>query len=523
MSHVFVVRGDLMQLACDAWLVSGGNGGPGHTWRSVLPPKSQWLPREAGWGDRERSIQLADTEAPDPLPFLTNISGQPEDPPDWYVESARHFVRVASRTLLDKKRAPMFGRATHLLAVPLVGTAGGGGGHSSGDIVRLLLPALREEARAANVDVALVLKDGPAWAAAQGARSDDDWRELPARMRHAADALAKKARSGDLVVFLGAGVSQGAGLPSWTDLLSELAAARAQLKSEDDQRALKRLGELDRAAVIKKRLEQQGDADTVDERLGHAVARLLKERGKRHALTHGLLASLPVEEVITTNYDDLFERASCAADRACTVLPSGDVARGQRWLLKMHGCVTRPETIVLTREDYLKFQENRTALAGIVQALLLTRHMLFVGFSFSDDNFHRIAHAVRQAMAQARGDQDIGKGARFGTTLVVGSNPLAEELWGGDLEWLAFDGPIPEQVRLLEIFLDRLTWLAAGTTAHLGDRRYDGVLSEGERALRDRLEALIAQTPDAEKGTAAWAEVERMMRRLGIRDKVPPA
>lgn len=518
MSHVFVMRGDLMQLACDAWLVSGGNGGPGHTWRAVLPPKSQWLAREAGWGDRERSILLADVDAREPLPFLTNISGQPEESPDWFVESARHFVRVAVRTLSEKKRAPMFGRAKHLLAVPLVGTAGGGGGHSSGDIVRLLLPALREEAAAAHVDIALVLNDGPAWAAAQGARSDEDWRELSEPMRKAADNLAMKARTGDLVAFLGAGVSQGAGLPSWTDLLNELAAARAHVETEAEQNALKRLGELDRAAVIKRRLEQQGDPGTVDERLGHAVARLLKERGKRHALTHGLLASLPVDEVITTNYDDLFERASTAADRECTVLPSGDVARGQRWLLKMHGCVTRPETIVLTREDYLKFQENRSALAGIVQALLLTRHMLFVGFSFSDDNFHRIAHAVRQAMSLAG-----HRGAQFGTTLVVGSNPLAEELWGDDLDWLAFEGPIPDQVRLLEIFLDRLTWGAAGTTAHLGDRRYDGVLTEGERALRDRLEALITNTPDAERGTAAWAEVERMMRRLGIRDKVPTA
>jgi hypothetical protein len=518
MSHVFVVRGDLMQLACDAWLVSGGNGGPGHTWRGVLPPKSAWLAREAGWGDRERSILLADVAAPEPLPFLTNISGERDHAPEWYVDSARHFVRVAARTLREKGRAPSFARAKHLLALPLVGTAGGGGGPTSGEIVHALVPALRAEAGEAGVDVALVLKDGPAWAAAHGARSDDDWRELSPRMRDVADALARKARSGDLVAFLGAGVSQGAGLPSWSDLLSELAAARAHLDSDDDRAALKRLGELDRAAVIKKRLEQQGSPDTVDERLGHAVARLLRERGKRHALTHGLLASLPVDEVITTNYDDLFERASLAADRACTVLPSGDVARGQRWLLKMHGCVTRPESIVLTREDYLKFQENRTALAGIVQALLLTRHMLFVGFSFSDDNFHRIAHAVRQAMALAGHG-----GARFGTTLVIGSNPLAEELWGNDLEWLAFEGPIPEQVRLLEIFLDRLTWRAAGTTAHLGDRRYDGVLTDGERALRDRIEALIAQTPDAEKGTAAWAEVERMMRRLGIQAKVPPA
>ena len=78
----------------------------------------------------------------------------------------------------------------------------------SGEVVRLLCKAMREESAVADVDVAIVLNDGPARAAAQHERSDEDWSELPPKMRDAADALAKKARNGDLVLFLGAGVSQ---------------------------------------------------------------------------------------------------------------------------------------------------------------------------------------------------------------------------------------------------------------------------------------------------------------------------
>jgi len=51
------------------------------------------------------------------------------------------------------------------------------------------------------------------------------------------------------------------------------------------------------------------------------------------------------------------------------------------WLLKLHGCVTRPEEIVLSRDDYMAYDSSRSALAGIVQAMMLTKHMLFVGFS----------------------------------------------------------------------------------------------------------------------------------------------
>jgi hypothetical protein len=165
---------------------------------------------------------------------------------------------------------------------------------------------------------------------------------------------------------------------------------------------------------------------------------------------------------------------------------------------------------VLTRQDYLRFQENRSALAGIVQALLLTRHMLFVGFSLSDDNFHRIAHAVRQA---------IGDRQRIGTSLVVDPNPLARELWEADLAWVTFEAAgatIAAQGRMLEIFLDRLACQAAATTAHLWHPKYEGALSSGERALRDRLTRFIEDASAEERGTAAWVEVARMLKRLGM-------
>ena len=53
---------------------------------------------------------------------------------------------------------------------------------------------------------------------------------------------------------------------------------------------------------------------------------------------------------------------------------------------------------MLSRDDYLRFEAEGVALAGIVQAMLLTRHMLFVGYSLSDDNFHRLVHQVRAAI-----------------------------------------------------------------------------------------------------------------------------
>lgn len=509
MGHVFVLHGDLMALACDAWLVPSGYG-PGDTWvRALEPGEPRELPE--GWGTasgpRSLLVRPASRTPKPPEPFLTYVVGDSAQGPEWFVEGARAFVETAAAHV--KKREPYYGRTKHLLALPVVGTGGGGGISISGSVLRLLLTTLWEEANRHDVDIALVVRGGPAFAAAQKERLNaaSAFSELTEFEKKKADRLAKKALRGDLVLFLGAGVSQAAGLPGWNGLLQSFAENHAGI---EDLHALADLGELDRAAIIAHRI-----GDTAS--LGQAVAQDLIDRASHYALGHGLLAGLPVDEVITTNYDTLFEWASVEAERPVTVLPGGHAERGQRWMLKMHGCVSRPETIVLTREDYLRFQENRTALAGIVQALLITRHMLFVGFSFTDDNFHRIAHAVRQAVRSSEAPR------RFGTTLVVRPNSLARELWRDDVEWIAFDEDgelrreMAAQARRLEIFLDRLGASAATRVTHLCDRRYDAVLSKEERTLRDRLEGMAHDASHEERKTAAWGEVTRMLHRLGWR------
>ena len=80
-----------------------------------------------------------------------------------------------------------------------------------------------------------------------------------------------------------------------------------------------------------------------------------------------------------------------------SVLPYAASKGSKRWLLKMHGTITHPEEIVLSKRDYMRYHDRFAAMAGIVQSTLLTRHLLFVGFSLDDDNFQRIFDSVRKA------------------------------------------------------------------------------------------------------------------------------
>jgi hypothetical protein len=428
-----------------------------------------------------------------------NVGGGTAMPVAWFVDGARAFLDVVAADLRGKK--PKYARSVHLVALPVVGTGRGGAKHRAGDVVKELLPLLEQKAAEHAIDIALVAIDEPTYASAQSerktrAKAHDGWRDLDGHTRKGAEDLADRAASGSLVLFLGAGVSVGAGLPSWGELLERMAEP-ARLSNEE-RAQLAKFDAMDQASILKSRIEAL--TDSRDFRA--EIVRLA--RGAHASLSHSLLSALPVEEIVTTNYDELFELASTGIGHRVSVLPHAPDELAKRWLLKMHGCVSRPADIVLTREDFLRYEHRRAALAGIVQALLLTKHMLFVGFSLRDENFHRIADAVRRA----RGARHLQK--KLGTVVRIESDPLLETLWKDDLAFLHLTDP-----RRLEIFLDYLLASTRPPLSHVLDPRYSGTLSEPERALRERLSRFLADVPADAKRGPAWDEVAKLVARLG--------
>ena len=100
----------------------------------------------------------------------------------------------------------------------------------------------------------------------------------------------------------------------------------------------------------------------------------------------------------------LYERAAADAGRKVAVLPTNRVfakegqdeaeSTGATTLIKLHGDVDEPDTIVLTRDDYISFRSERSHVEGLLEQLLLTKQILFVGFSLADDNFQRVVSRV---------------------------------------------------------------------------------------------------------------------------------
>ena len=175
-----------------------------------------------------------------------------------------------------------------------------------------------------------------------------------------------------------------------------------------------------------------------------------------------------------------------------------------------------------------RYEQRRLALAGIVQAMLMTRHMLFVGFSLKDDNFHKVADAVRRAL-------DPGQHAaprRFGTVLKLAAEPFVEELWGNELDFVSAGPAFPsgldedsrnrdmaQRARQLEIFLDNVLAQAPVDPVHFFHSRFTGSLTDGEKAFRDALDDLLYRLPPDARIGPAWERLQKLVTQLGGRPR----
>jgi len=506
--HLFVAHGDLTKLACDAVLIPcDDEGWVTPAWRSLLPP-GLWQDEGSGWfrlpntPDADGIVRLPDVDKRKVCAFAS-MDWVATDPAD-VVERLWHAVNTVSTDL-----PALGGRAVPLVGLPLAGTGEGGLADRRGEVIDKLLDKHRALGRSLDCDVALILHERQDFAAVQARRRPEDWPRdvLSERLREKADHLGGLARAGQLSLFLGSGVSRPVGLPDWNELLERLARAAANID--------KPCGLTPEAAAS--RIKSALPIATYHHELKKALD------SQRHGIGHALLASLPVTQMVTTNFDPCMELAlegALGADEF-RVLIRQAADSSKPWLLKLNGDIGDPDSIVLTTEDFRRHSVENRALHGVVQGLLLTSHLLFVGFSFTDKSFLRLAESVTRVLRKARG---TSPNEQTNTAIALTPDDL-KHVGYQDLDILKMSDHVantPEAGRLLEIFLDRLCWKAISVNdraaEYLLDDRYLSSLTAEDKELRAALLRLVADTsPDVKSKSPGWKRIEAVLYDLGRR------
>jgi hypothetical protein len=496
--HVFVVNGKIEELVHDAAVV------PTDSWFTV---EKHWEPllggkgkrlEPAGWkgGGFARSVDKSSV-------WFVDVGDASKASVGPAGLAAR--LRLLLNEISGAELLPADGRVLPLIALPVLAIGEGGLNHQRGDVIVKLLEALTEFVEHADIDVALVTPDRAVCAAVQHKR-----RELKSASAAGCDemvtakTLGELASRGHLALLIGAGASIPAGLPSWGELIDLLCEGR-------EPAFVERIRDLDQSPLDQAELLARVAAGS----LGEAVAKAM-DREVRPSLAHALLAGLRCREALTTNYDNLYERAVAAAGTGGGALGSVPATVGdpvERWLLKMHGSLDDPGSIILTRRDFVQYDARVKPAASVLQAVALTRHMLMVGLSMKDDNVVRLLLEVDE---YRKASATVASTEPFATLLDVSGDTARAELWKGQVTWLRMgDGELPKSARELEIFLDAVSMYACQDASWLLDERFAGMLTPSQQALASRSRDLLRDIEKESGKDDGWSALANSLKWFG--------
>jgi hypothetical protein len=204
----------------------------------------------------------------------------------------------------------------------------------------------------------------------------------------AVDQLLSDRAAGRLGLFVGAGLSAQLGLPPWSGLIERMGDELGY------ERAL---------------FFTLGDYPELAEYYAqHKGLSLLVEWLRKHwrdapidvskSRAHEVVAKLQLPIIYTTNYDPWLERAHEAFGvpfrRVVVAEDIATVRDGETQIVKFHGDLDDPDTLVVTQSHYFERLQFESALDLKLRADMLRYSLLFVGYSLSDINIRLMLHRL---------------------------------------------------------------------------------------------------------------------------------
>lgn len=213
-------------------------------------------------------------------------------------------------------------------------------------------------------------------------------------MQSSKEELFRLVRREQVTLWAGAGISISAGFPSGNklkELLFETLTPQEQAV----------LNLRDPLPTFAEEFCQIRNYDLVD--LVHILSAIFAGIAPKTSLAHDLVASIPhFDSIITTNYDDLFERS--LRDSGQVILADHDIPiidPNKVQVFKVHGDFSDPRTIILRSSDYVRFFSGNSQDSiywNVVKERMATKSICFLGYSLEDINARAVFESITKAL-----------------------------------------------------------------------------------------------------------------------------
>lgn len=218
------------------------------------------------------------------------------------------------------------------------------------------------------------------------------------------DHLCDRIERGDVVPFVGAGLSVPGGFPSWKDHL------RDQWRTAGlDPATVGALLAAGRYEEVVDQIERARSRDTFVQELRDSF-----DRNGTIPDSLYLLSELFTDTLITTNYDRLIEQAfdvgggkSVEVLTPKTILNAPDSSKTT--LLKLHGDILKPAGCIMSRNQYDEAYGDAAIdlsrpLAQVLDYHFRNSNLLFLGCNLNEDRTIRVFEAIKANAVEEAAD-----------------------------------------------------------------------------------------------------------------------
>lgn len=209
--------------------------------------------------------------------------------------------------------------------------------------------------------------------------------------------LVDRIEAGDVVPFIGAGISVAGGFPTWEGHLHEqgrtanLAEARIQqlLDNGEYETVLEEIEAVRGRDVF---IQEMKDVFSRNGSIPDAVWRI---------------SELFSDTLITTNYDHLLEQAFDDGESRVQILNGKDALKpdaSSTTIIMLHGDIRKPQHCVLSQQQYNEAYgqqlDQTLAIPRLLSYYYRTSSLLFLGCSLNTDRTIDVFNAVRKSLSE---------------------------------------------------------------------------------------------------------------------------
>lgn len=221
--------------------------------------------------------------------------------------------------------------------------------------------------------------------------------------------LIERFKHKECVFFVGAGVSQAAGLSTGSIFKQQL-IEKIQYPRPDVP-----------LSKVAQAVEDAIDRTTLNQMIRENFAGDHSPAKSHESIAE--LANQHCTHLITTNFDNLLEKAlDQLKHKYHKSKRDSDIslAGGKLHLIKLHGDADDNETIVITETDYRDSFREHPIIWNLISGLLVEKTLVFLGYSLEDPDFDQIYHQITRT---------LGDFQRLSYAVQVRSNEISEEDW----------------------------------------------------------------------------------------------